>query len=71
MFLSGILFPMNHAPAWIQPIVKVLALTYLANALRAVVIDDTSLWAVHWDLVVLVAGGGVFVVVAWRFFRWE
>jgi ABC-2 type transport system permease protein len=71
MFLSGIFFPMNNAPAWIQPIVKVLPLTYLANALRAVIIDDASLWAIRWDLVVLLAATGVFVAAAWRLFRWE
>jgi ABC-2 type transport system permease protein len=71
MFLSGIFFPMANAPAWIQPIVKVLPLTYLANALRAVIIDDASLWAVRWDLFILLAATGVFVALAWRFFRWE
>jgi ABC-2 type transport system permease protein len=71
MFLSGIFFPMNNAPTWIQPVVRVLPLTYLANALRAVIIDDASLWAVRWDLTILLAVTGVFVVVAWRFFRWE
>ena len=71
MFLSGIFFPMNNAPAWIQPIVKVLPLTYLADALRSVIIDGAGLWAVRWDLVILLAVTGVFVLVAWRFFRWE
>jgi ABC-2 type transport system permease protein len=71
MFLSGIFFPMNNAPAWIQPVVKILPLTYLANALRAVIIDDASLWAVRWDLLILLAATGAFVVMAWRFFRWE
>ena len=71
MFLSGIFFPMNNAPAWIQPVVKVLPLTYLANALRAVIIDDASLWAVRWDLVILLAATAVFVVMARRLFRWQ
>lgn len=71
MFLSGIFFPMTNAPAWIQPVVKVMPLTYLANALRSVVIDDASLWAVRWDLAILLGVMAVFVVVAWRFFRWQ
>jgi ABC-2 type transport system permease protein len=71
MFLSGIFFPMNNAPAWIQPIVNVMPLKYLADALRAVIIDDATLWAVRWDLVILVAVTGAFVVMAWRLFRWE
>jgi hypothetical protein len=71
MFQSGIFFPMTNAPAWIQPVVKLLPLTYLANALRAVILDGASLWAVRWDLAFLLLATGVFVVVAWRFFRWE
>lgn len=71
MFLSGIFFPMNNAPTWIQPVVKAMPLTYLADALRAVIIDDVGLWAVRWNLVILVAVTAVFVLVAWRFFRWE
>ena len=71
MFLSGIFFPMTNAPAWIQPIVKILPLTYLANALRAVILDGVGLWAVRWDLLILLACTGVFVLVAWRSFRWE
>lgn len=55
----------------LQPIVKVFPHTWVANALRAVIIDDASLWAARWDLVVPVAVGGVFVVVAWRCFRRE
>jgi ABC-2 type transport system permease protein len=53
MFLSGIFFPMENAPAWIQPIVKALPLTYLANALRDVFIKGASLWFVRWDILVL------------------
>lgn len=71
MFLSGIFFPMTNAPAWIQPVVKLMPLTYLADALRAVIIDGAGLWAVRWDLVVLVAAGAAFVLVARRYFRWQ
>jgi ABC-2 type transport system permease protein len=71
MFLSGIFFPMNNAPAWIQPIVKLMPLTYLADALRKVIIDDATLWAVRTDILVLLARTAVFVVLAWRLFRWE
>jgi ABC-2 type transport system permease protein len=71
MFLSGIFFPMNNAPAWIQPIVNIMPLKYLADALRAVIIDDAGLWAVRWDLAILVVVTGAFVMLAWRFFRWE
>ena len=34
MFLSGIFFPMDNAPGWIQPVVHAMPLKYLADAMR-------------------------------------
>ena len=71
MFLSGIFFPMDNAPAWIQPVVKAMPLTYLANALREVIITGHSLWFVRWDILILMAVTLVFLVLSIRYFRWE
>lgn len=71
MFLSGIFFPMDNAPAWIQPLVKLLPLTYLANALRDVIIKGETLWYVRLDIAVLAVTAAVFLVLSIRFFRWE
>lgn len=71
MFLSGIFFPMDNAPAWIQPVVKALPLTYLANALRDVIIKGHSLWFVRWDILILTVTGLVFFGLSVRYFRWE
>lgn len=71
MFLSGIFFPMDNAPAWIQPVVKAMPLKYLADALRDIAIDAHSLWFVRLDIVVLVAVMLVFMLFSIRFFRWE
>jgi len=71
MFLSGIFFPMDNAPAWIQPIVKVMPLYYLANALRDVMVKGFALWVVRWDVLVLVLVTCAFLALSVRFFRWE
>lgn len=71
MFLSGIFFPMDNAPTWIQPVVKALPLTYLAEGMRDVVVDAHSLWDIRLDLAVLLGCTVVFMAVAVRFFRWE
>jgi ABC-2 type transport system permease protein len=71
MFLSGIFFPMDNAPAWIQPVVKAMPLYYLANAMRDVMIKGFALWAVRWDILILLAVIAVFFVSSVRFFRWE
>lgn len=71
MFLSGVFFPMEEAPAWIQPVVKAMPLTYLANALRDVIIKGETLWSVRWDLVVLAGVGTGFLALSVRYFRWD
>jgi ABC-2 type transport system permease protein len=71
MFLSGIFFPMDNAPAWIQPVVKAMPLAYLADALRSVIIQGDSLWSVRLDIVVLLGVGVVFLAFSVRFFKWE
>jgi ABC-2 type transport system permease protein len=71
MFLSGIFFPMENAPTWIQPIVKAMPLTYLANALRDVIIKGATLWFVRWDIVVLLVTATLFMTLSVRMFRWE
>lgn len=71
MFLSGIFFPMDNAPSWIQPVVKAMPLYYLANAMRDVMIKGFALWAVRWDILILLAVIAVFFACSVRFFRWE
>ncbi len=71
MFLSGIFFPMDNAPAWIQPIVNALPLTYLARALRDVFIKGASLWFVRWDILVLLITAAIFLALSVRLFKWE
>jgi ABC-2 type transport system permease protein len=71
MFLSGIFFPMNNAPSWIQPVVKAMPMKYLADGMRSVVVDAHSLWWIRWDILILLAFSLVFLTISVRFFRWE
>lgn len=71
MFLSGIFFPMDNAPAWIQPVVHAMPLKYLADAMRSVIVQGHTLWYVRWDILILLAVGAVFLGLSVRFFRWE
>jgi ABC-2 type transport system permease protein len=38
MFLSGVFFPVDLVPGWLRPVVSLLPLTYLADALRQVMV---------------------------------
>jgi ABC-2 type transport system permease protein len=71
MFLSGIFFPVDLVPAWIRPVVTILPLTYLADALRQIMVGATPAYSLTIDFVVL--GGWLIVcgLLAVRFFTWE
>ena len=71
LFLSGIFFSMENAPAWLRPITKVLPLSYLVDALREPMTLGNGLGAIWDDLLVLLLTFVVAMAVAVRFFRWE
>jgi ABC-2 type transport system permease protein len=55
MFISGILFPIDQLPAWMQLIGKGMPLYYAADALRKVIILNASLSIIMPDLLILIA----------------
>ncbi len=71
MFLSGIFFPIDFMPEFLQPVAAVMPLTYLGDALRQVMVGGAPFAPLPIDALVL--GGwlvGSFAVSA-RFFRWQ
>jgi ABC-2 type transport system permease protein len=54
MFLSGLLFPMDQLPYWLQVVGKMLPLYYAADALRKVVVLSASFNQILPDVTVLV-----------------
>jgi ABC-2 type transport system permease protein len=70
MFLSGTYFPTTGAPAFLTPIINVMPLTYLNDALRSVINNGASLASTQTDLLVLAAWMVVALIVAIRAFRW-
>ncbi len=71
LFLSGVFFPITTMPEWLQPIIRVLPLRYLVDALRAPMMYGQGLEAVWIDLFVLLAVFAVCMAFAVRFFRWD
>ena len=68
--LSGIFFSSDRFPEQVQPLVKLLPLTMLIDALRGVIQDGTSLAALSSQVLGLVVWGCVSFVLALRWFRW-
>lgn len=54
MFVSGILFPIDQMPTWLQLIGKALPLYYAADALRKVIILNANLMLIMPDVIILI-----------------
>jgi ABC-2 type transport system permease protein len=71
IFLSGVFFPINDAPSWIQHMADVFPVAHLVDALIACFDPATAGTGFSSDLWALVAWTAVGLVVATRRFRIE
>ncbi len=69
--MAGTFFPADVFPSWLQPVVKVMPLTYLNEAMRKIAFEGVSFFEVWQDLLVLGLWGAVVYFIATRVFRWE
>lgn len=69
--LSGTFFPIEAFPAWLQPISRVLPLTFLNDAMRKVAFEGAIFQDIQWDLFWLVVWGIGVYIVAIRVFKWD
>ncbi len=69
MFLSGVFFPIQQMPWYMQDISKVLPLTYAADALRKVMVLGAGIPAISTELTILVGFGVVMTAIAVPVFR--
>lgn len=69
--LSGIFFSSERFPDVAQPFIHALPLTQLIDALRAVMLEGSSLVGQAGNVAALAAWGGVSFLVALRLFRWS
>ncbi|MEK7447479.1 MAG: ABC transporter permease [Patescibacteria group bacterium] len=71
MFLAGVFFPRDGLPEWLKTITSYLPLTYLADALRSVIIDGSNIVAIRGDILGLLVWIVITFILAIKFFRWE
>lgn len=69
--LSGTFFSIENFPSWLQPVCKVLPLTWLNDAMRLVAFEGASFPDVLPKLGVIALWGIAVYAVAFRTFRWE
>ncbi len=69
--LAGTFFSIEAFPEWLQPICRVLPLTYFNDALRHIAFDGASFWDVRMDILLLTGWGVLVYFIAARTFKWE
>jgi ABC-2 type transport system permease protein len=69
--LSGTFFPITAFPEWLQPICKVLPLTYLNDAMRKVAFEGMQIYEVGHQILIVSIWGAVVYLLAFKFFKWE
>lgn len=67
---SGVFFSSAHFPDLVQPVIKILPLTAMIDALRGVMTDGASLGSLGFEIAVLAAWGVLSSAIALRIFRW-
>lgn len=69
--LAGTFFSVDVFPVWLQPICKIMPLTYLNDALRKIAFEGLHLWDVWQQIGILSIWGIVVYAVAIKVFKWE
>lgn len=67
---SGVFFSSSHFPAVVQPLIRILPLTALNDALRGIMTDGHSLFSLGPEIAVLAIWGVLCFALALRWFRW-
>jgi ABC-2 type transport system permease protein len=71
LFLSGIFFSVDAGPAFLEPVIRAMPLTYLADAVRQTTVRAPAVSPLWLDAVVLAGWLVVSFAVSVRIFRWE
>jgi len=69
LFLSGVFFPVEQMPWYMQSISKLLPLTYAVDALRRVMVLGAGIPEIATDLVALIGFGVVMIAIAVPVFK--
>jgi ABC-2 type transport system permease protein len=71
MFLSGLFFPVDFFPEFLKPVAAIVPLTYLADALRQIMVASNPLHPLAVDAALMGAWLVACLLLSVRFFKWE
>lgn len=69
--LAGTFFPIDAFPGWLQPVCRILPLTYMNDALRQIAFEGAGIAGVSFQILILLLWGVVTYAVAVKVFKWE
>ena len=69
--ISGVFFPAENLPAWIQPVANNLPLSYFNQAVRTVTTEGGTLPDTSLYIIGMIAWGLIMYLLAARTFKWE
>jgi ABC-2 type transport system permease protein len=69
--LAGTFFPIDVFPSWLQPLCRILPLTYLNDAFRKIAFEGLSFTQILPQLLILTIWGIVLYGITIKVFRWE
>jgi ABC-2 type transport system permease protein len=70
MILSGVFFNYHNFPDWAVPVIQVLPLTMLADAIRSIFIEAAGIADVFIPIIILLGTGLVTFVTGLKMFKW-
>jgi len=71
MLLSGVWFSLEGSPSWIVSLSKLLPLTHVVDASRAIMLDGAGIIDISHHLLVLLLMMLMFLFIGVKMFRWE
>jgi ABC-2 type transport system permease protein len=71
LFLAGVFFPVDSAPAWLQPITRAMPLRYLADGMRDLMVRGSTLPDEWFNILIMLATAAVGLALSLRLFKWE
>lgn len=70
MFLAGVFFSVESLPVWLQPLAKVLPLSFVSDAMRQVANEGARLTDLGFDIAGIIVWLVIGIFLAVYFFRW-
>lgn len=69
MFLSGVLFPIQQMPWYMQDVAKIMPLTYAAQAMRKIIVLGAGIQDIMSELIILIVFGVVLLAISIPLFK--